>query len=146
MKPYKPGQGVRARIVAASAAVLLALFAAHKLFVSLLTETTFTVLGMNVPHSAIWAALLFLALAAVIFWLTSGVETGVQTLDSKAHAVVDMLVDVEMELNKVSWPSSEELTRSTSAVLFFVVSVGAFLFFVGIAISFVMSQLGVLPA
>jgi preprotein translocase SecE subunit len=55
------------------------------------------------------------------------------------------LIDTESELAKVSWPGSEELTRSTTAVLISIVLLGGFLFCVDWLVALVMRMLEVLP-
>ena len=132
--------------MAGGAALLLALFAATRLFFNTLQQdAVFSVVGMPVPYAAIWSAVLFVALAAGIFLFIFGVETGIKGLDAKVHGVIDLLIDTEAELNKVSWPSSNELTGSTTAVLVSIVVLGGYLFCVGLLISYVMRTLGVLP-
>jgi len=125
--------------------MLLALLAASRLFARLLTDESFSVLGVQVPHAAIWAGLLFLLLAAVAFLVAFGVPTGIKGLDARIHKLIDLLIDTEQELNKVSWPNRDELTRSTTAVLVTILMVGGYIFCVGIVILYVMSSLSVLP-
>jgi preprotein translocase SecE subunit len=126
--------------------MLLALLACARLYFRTVREdAAFKLIGVPLPHAAIWSAALFVALGAVVFLLTFGAQTGLKGLDARIRRVIDLLVDTELELNKVSWPSSNELTSSTTAVLVSIFLLGAFLFFAGMAISYVMSSLGVLP-
>ncbi|MGD2173916.1 MAG: preprotein translocase subunit SecE [Candidatus Brocadiaceae bacterium] len=134
-------------MAAAGAFLLLALFACVRLFqiARPRLEGAQKVLGMVVPYAAILAAGVFLVVGVGIFLLTVGPETGIGWLDKRTHSVVDLLVETQAELAKVSWPGSEELTRSTTAVLVSIVLLGVFLFVWDWIVALVMGTLGVLP-
>jgi preprotein translocase subunit SecE len=135
--------------VAAGATLLLvALFASVRLFHAISTDTAqaVKVLGMTVPYSALWAAGVFLVLAFLTFVCTFGLRTGVAGIDSKVHGLIDLLIDTQAELGKVSWPNREQLTRSTTAVLVSIVLIGAFLLVIDLLIGYVMRMMNVLPA
>jgi preprotein translocase SecE subunit len=125
--------------------LLLALFGSFRLFQLTVTPDSVAVLGMNVPVAALWSAGLFVALGGVILLLSVGPTTGIEGIDSKTHQLIDLLIDTETELGKVSWPDSEELTRSTTAVLVCIVLFGAFLFVVDWGVTLVMRAIEVLP-
>ncbi len=144
---YRPGQGVYARTATGGALLLIALFGSVRLFNMVRAQkVAFTLLGMQVPQAALWAGGVFIVLAAVVFLLTFGPQTGLQGLDSKTQRLIDLLVDTESELAKVSWPSSAELTSSTTAVLISIILMGAFLFCVDWLAASLMRSLQVLPA
>jgi preprotein translocase SecE subunit len=145
--PYRPGQGVYARGAAAGAVLLLALFGSWRLYVQVrgVTDKSVPLLGMQVPYAALWAAAAFVLMAAVIFLFTFGLGTGLKSLDARTQGLIDLLIDTEAELAKVSWPSSEVLSRSTAAVLVAMVLLGIFLFCVDSVVAFVMGALRVLP-
>ena len=82
---------------------------------------------MGVPNSALWAAVMFVVLAGTVFIFAFGVTTGIGWLDSKMRRVVDLLTDTQSELAKVSWPSRDQLVRSTTAVLVSIALLGVFL-------------------
>jgi preprotein translocase SecE subunit len=127
---YRPGQGVYARATAGGAAVLLSLFGSWRLF-ELLKDGSGSptkILGMNVPASALWAGGAFVLLVLLICLVAFGIRTGVAALDGKVRAFVDLLIDTQTELAKVSWPGKTDLTRSTAAVLISIVVLAAFLF------------------
>jgi len=125
----------------------LALFASVRVFQLSHTtdEAAIQLLGMDVPHSAVWAAVLFVGLAFVAFLFTYGLETGLKSLDKKTHALIDLLVDTQSELSKVSWPGSEELIRSTTAVLISILLLGVFLLCVDWLLASALRSLDVLP-
>lgn len=108
-------------------------------------QSAFRFLGMPVQYSSIVGAVVFVLLAFVIFMLTYGLATGIRGLDSKTHGLIDLLIDTESELAKVSWPGSDELTRSTTAVLISIALLALFLFLVDWFVASVMRSLGVLP-
>ncbi len=146
MTPYRPGQGLYARGAAAGALTLLALFASHRLaslFVS--PEPLFSVAGLQINQGLVWAGGFFLVAELVISLFTFGPATGLQGVDGTTHKLIDMLIETEQELNKVSWPDREELARSTTAVLISIVLLGAFLFAVDWVVTTLMGALDVLP-
>jgi len=148
LAPYRPGQGVYARAAVAGAMLLLALLSCVQLYNMSRSEAAgqaFTLLGMPVPYAAIWSGAAFVVLGLAIFLFTFGLQTGVQWLDGKTHGLIDLLIDTEAELAKVSWPNSDELTVSTTAVLISIVVLGVFLLGVDSLAVFVMRLLKVLP-
>ncbi len=143
--PYKPNQGLYARSVAGGAMLLLNLFGSVRLVETLGLDEKFAFLGLPLPVNAVWGAVLFLTFSAVIAVFTFGLETGLAGLDSRTHGFIDLLVDTQGELQKVSWPTREELGRSTTVVLVCIVALGCFLYVVDLVVFFLMSRLGVLP-
>ncbi len=136
---------MHARAVMGAAVLLLSLFACWRLYQGTSTVAAFEVLGMDVPQAALWAGGLFIALGALVFLFTFGLNTGLKGLDARTHRLIDLLIDTEAELAKVSWPSREELTASTTAVLVSIVVLGALLFCIDSMTAFVMGILKVLP-
>lgn len=145
LTPYRPGQGIYARSATGAALLLVALFASVRLFQLSSSEATFKWLGMNVPHTALWSAAMFVGLGAVVFLFTFGVHTGLKRLDARTHSVIDLLIDTESELTKVSWPGPDELRSSTTAVLVSIILLGTLLFCIDWLVAFVMGGLKVLP-
>lgn len=148
LSPHRPGQGIYARGAAAAALLLVALFASWRLYYNLVqfgVQNNVPLLSMKVPVAALWAAGLFVILGAVTFFFTFGVGTGWQALDSKTRASVDVLIDTEAELSKVSWPGRSDLLRATSAVLVLIFVLGLFLLGVDWFVTHVLSLLNVLP-
>jgi len=128
--------------------LLVSLFASTRLFqwrLAVAGRSTFEVLGMQVPTAAIWGAVLFVILGGLAFLFTFGVPTGLKAIDGRAQRLIDLLIDTEAELAKVSWPSPEELTSSTTAVLISILLIGAFLFCVDWLVAVVLRGLRVLP-
>jgi len=113
--------------VAAGALLLLGLFGSVRLYQAKLSDATFPLLGMDLRYAAVWGAGLFVVVGTVVFWLAYGPRTGIRGIDGKVHKLIDLLVETETELGKVSWPGSDELTRSTTAVLVSIILLGGFL-------------------
>ncbi|MFO8007503.1 MAG: preprotein translocase subunit SecE [Candidatus Brocadiia bacterium] len=126
--------------------LLLALFASVRLFqLTHSPDETLALLGMDIPVAATWAGVLFVVAGGLIFLLTMGPQTGLKAIDEKTHSLVDLLIETESELGKVSWPGSEELSRSTTAVLVSIVVLGGFLFVIDQVVLQLMKYLQVLP-
>jgi len=145
LSPYRPNQGVHARGAAAGALLVLALFASVRLYNARPLEASFRWLGLTVSQSVVLAGGLFIALGAIILLLTVGPNTGIAGIDKRVHGVIDLLIETQSELQKVSWPSGEELSRSTTAVLVSIVLLGAALFVIDLVWAFVMKTFQVLP-
>jgi len=150
LAPYRPREGVYARGVAGTGLVLLSLFASvrfyHWLSPRLSTAARFDLLGLHdIPYSACGAGLLFLVLAALSCLFAVAFRTGVKAIDSKTSAFVDLLIETEGELQKVSWPGKEELVNYTTVVIACMVFMGLLLFCIDQVVAFVMSSLRVLP-
>jgi preprotein translocase subunit SecE len=142
---YKPNRGLYARGAAGAALVVLALFASVRFFQVIGIEKKFALLAMPVSYGVFWAGGLFVVLAGAISVFAAGFETGWKALDGRTHAFIDLLIDTEGELQKVSWPNRQELRRSTTVVIICIVVMGGFLAVVDLIISAVMSGLRVLP-
>ena len=57
----------------------------------------------------------------------------------------DFLIAVEAEMNKVSWPTWRELSRSTVVVIVLIVGLTAVLFSLDAVFQFILQTLGVVP-
>jgi len=146
LHPYKPTQGIYARCGAAAALLVLDLLAAMRLYEAIAAdERGFQVLGLTVPTAVIWCGGLFVVVALIIGVLAGGLRTGIGWLDSKTQAFVDLMISMQAEMQKVAWPSKDELTRSTYVVLACILIMGLFLFFTDMIFSRTMQFLSVLP-
>jgi preprotein translocase subunit SecE len=144
--PYKPNQGSYARGAAGAGMLVLALFASWRLSQMIGPgENPMQLLGLSVPYGAFWGAGLFAVLAAVAALMVFGFELGVGGIDEKSHAFVDLLIDTQNELQKVSWPGEEELKRSTAVVLVAIIVLGCFLYVIDLFMTYTMTSLDVLP-
>lgn len=142
--PYKPNQGKHARGAAGAGILAFSLFASWR-FAQFVGGDPTELLGLEVSSGAAWGAGLFVILAGITAVLVFGIELGVEGVDRSVRGFVDLMVDTENELKKVSWPGPSELRRSTSVVLVAIVVLGAFLYVVDMAMTFAMTSLNVLP-
>lgn len=102
-------------------------------------------LGVGISSGAVWGGVLFVLLGALSAVFLTGYELGFEGVDGKIQSFVDLLIDTENELKKVSWPGAEEVRRATIVVLSGILVLGAFLSVIDMMFSFVMSELNVLP-
>jgi preprotein translocase SecE subunit len=145
--PYRPAQGIYARVGTAAALEMVFLFGSFRLYTLLAVHASgqITFMGMQVPYAAMAAGVLFIVMSAVVWVTTFGSETGLKGVDSVTRKWIDLLIDTEAELRKVFWPTRDDLISSTAAVLVSIVLLGVFLLAVDWTVSWVMSQLHVLP-
>ncbi len=97
------------------------------------------------PYAALVPGGVFIVLGALVWVVTYGPQTGIKGLDSLTRKWIDLLIDTEGELRKVSWPTRDDLVNSTTAVLVSLVLLGMFLVGMDYLVSWVMSRIGVLP-
>lgn len=147
---YKKNQGVHARVFLGVGLGVLALMAAHALYGSLI-ELPELYPGARVPLVEVpltWglaSSIVFFVLSTVLIGaLTTGLETGLRTLDGNSKKTVEFLIETQGELQKVSWPTREELTGSTVVVIFAVIVLGVYIFGVDWVITRVMKWIGFL--
>jgi preprotein translocase SecE subunit len=146
LTPYKPAQGLYARGATGVAVLVLVLFACLRMTQVIESDSAVRLLDIQVPWKMVWAGVIFLVCVAVTALFTFAFRTGIAGLDGKTQAYVDLLIDTQGELQKVSWPSREQLRRSTTTVLVCIIVLGAFLFAVDMVVNNLMRQLRVLPA
>ncbi len=145
LAPYRPRQGYHARAVAAAGLILLFLFGSFRLYSMLPNQQLFEMSGLPLYSSVLWAGGVFIVLGGLTSLFTVGMRTGVQSLDELTGGFIDLLIETQTELQKVSWPNKEQLTNSTTVVLICMIVLGAFLFAVDRMVAWIMSILRVLP-
>ena len=145
LKPYKPNQGVYARGSVGAGFLVLDVFASWRLYALIGGEMELTFLGIKLSSAVFWSAGLFLVVALLLSLCVFGFQMGWEALDSKTRAAVDLLIETENELRKVSWPGKEELRRSATVVIVCILVLGCFLYLVDAVVSLTMTGLEVLP-
>lgn len=147
---YKKNQGIHARVFLGVGLGVVALMAAYALYGSLI-ESSELYPGARMPLVEVpitWglvsALVFFIISAALVGVLTTGLETGLKTLDGNSKKTVDFLIDTQGELQKVSWPTREELTGSTAVVILSVIILGVYIFAVDWVITRIMGWIGFL--
>jgi len=145
LSPYKPNQGLYARGGVAAALLVLAFFASARLFLMVNMPQKFVLMGLRLSYGYVLAGPVFVVLLAFTGLFVLGWQTGLKALDTRTHLFIDLLADTQVELQKVSWPSREELMRSTGVVLLCIVVIGCLLFVLDQLVVLVLRQLQVLP-
>ncbi len=147
---YKRNQGIHARVSIGAGLGVLAMMAAHSVYGSLI-ELPRLYPGAKVPLMELpltWGlmcSVLFFTLSTFLIGVsTVGFETGIFTLDTNSKKIIDFLIDTQTELQKVSWPTREELTGSTVVVILSVIILGVYIFGVDWVITKVMQWIGFL--
>ncbi len=143
--PYKPKQGKYARLSVGAAIGVLLLFAAWRATQFIGLGRSFMLMGVSVPYGAIWGALLFVVFGLVALLFACAYKTGLSSLDKTSAAFVDLLIDTENELKKVSWPGREEIRRYTIVVIVCILVIGGLIYSVDYVVSYTMRSLRVLP-
>jgi preprotein translocase subunit SecE len=110
LRVYKPGQGVRARVVALVGAGLAAFFAAQWLHGELIESRPGWSYGVPVGVGVV--------VMGAALWLVNWPR------------LVDLLIETEAELGKVSWSSRGDLWKSTWVVIFSIIFMATFMFVV----------------
>jgi len=118
---HKPGQGSAARWISYLLLTLLLFMGVRSLFGALHREgVTPLVADLPLVGDLTWVKLICLVLFVFGVW-------GVHMLLNRASSV-DLLIDTEQELRKVSWPSRLEVKNATLVVSIVTVAMGAILY------------------
>ena len=124
---YKKGQGSIARLLSLGGSLLLLLWGGRSLWVYLsgftslagesATLVTVPTVGLDINIALLIAVVVMFASAAGVVW----------TLNRPR--LVDLLIETEAEMKKVSWPSRQEAWNSSVIVVITVVVMMGLLFF-----------------
>ena len=124
---YKKGQGSIARLLSLGGSLLLLLWSGRSLWVYLsgftslagesATLVTVPTVGLDINIALLIAVVVMFASAAGVVW----------TLNRPR--LVDLLIETEAEMKKVSWPSRQEAWNSSVIVVITVVVMMGLLFF-----------------
>jgi len=121
---YKPGQGKWARGIGAAALVGMGIWAAIKTYEWSAAE----------DYTAYIAPTIILA----------GFLTAAFLLTNRPRSV-DFLIETEVEMRKVTWPTSREVLGATAVVIVMVLVLGVYLFFWDNALIWLFKQARILP-
>lgn len=120
---YKPGQGRYARLTCGVLLALLTLYGCQSLTVTLegsagmLPEWTKPLfLGRAMAYSQVVPIAVFIAVAAFIVWLLNYPK------------MADFLIDTELEMGRVAWPSRKTVVASSTVVVVTVIVMSFVLF------------------
>ena len=122
---YKPGQGVWARGVSAVSLVALGIYAA--------VQTRGWLVDYGIWQNVVSAAL-FVVFAGLGLYL------------SNIAKPAELLIETEIEMRKVTWPSAGEVFGATAVVIVVTLILGFYLYALDIVMSYsVLRWLGVSP-
>lgn len=131
---YKPNQGRVVRQLTFVGSVILSLLTAYQISNMELWDWAFTKVGGKAfGNSAPWLMLVFLGAIAV--WICF------RAVNYPKFA--DFLIAVEAEMNKVSWPSKQELWRASLVVIFVIFAMAGVLFLFDVIWTYVFELVGV---
>lgn len=134
---YKKGQGSIGRLLALISGGLLILWGGHSLWVTLQGSEFFaTTLRFHVPHVGleINLGLVTAVLVVVVAW------AALAWFLNRARSV-DLLVETESEMRKVSWPSRQEAWNSSIIVVVTVLVMMGLLFMYDVVLNFFLNVL-----
>ncbi|HHT9124568.1 MAG TPA: preprotein translocase subunit SecE [Candidatus Brocadiia bacterium] len=147
---YRKKQGVYARYGLAIILGFVVLFASYSLYVTLISlpevyaGARVPVLNVSFNWGFLSAVILFVICGAFVGILVGGVQTKIGPLDTGARKTVDFLIDTQAELQKVSWPTKQELSGSIIVVIISVIVLSIYIFGVDALMRQVMKLLGFL--
>ncbi len=132
---YKKGQGSLARLVGLLSLGGIVLWGAYALWVHLQGYAALTKALIRIPKLG-----LGIDLALVISLLVAvGGCIGVVWLMNRPKTV-DLMVETESEMKKVSWPSRQEAWNSSVVVVITVLVMMALLFFYDVVLTFILKR------
>ncbi len=133
---YKKGQGSTGRMIGLVSAFLLVATGGYSLWVTLQGSTALSKVLLAIPNVGLditWA--LLIALTVVVVG-----SLGIVWFINRPRAV-DLLIETEAEMRKVSWPSRQEAWNSSVIVVVTVVVMMGLLFFYDYALNFFLKRL-----
>ena len=133
---YKKGQGSISRLLALVSGGLLIIWGGYALWVKLQGTSLIEVFSFQVPHVGLDINLTLIISVAVVLLGVSGL---VWLLNRPRS--VDLLVETESEMRKISWPSRQEAWNSSIVVVITVLVMMGLLFFYDVMLNKILSFL-----
>lgn len=132
---YKKGQGSVGRLLALASVAALLLWGGYTLWTTLQGSFTLSRVVLSVPHVGLditWALVISIAVVLAcgygLVWLLNRPRT------------VDLLIETEAEMKKVSWPSRSEAWNSSVVVVVTVVVLMGLLFLYDFVLNFILKR------
>jgi preprotein translocase SecE subunit len=147
---YRKKQGVYARYIVAVILGFVVLFASYALYGTLISlpevyaGARVPVLNVSFNWGFLGAAILFTICGTLVGIIVGGVQTNIRPLDTSGRKMVDFLIDIQAELQKVSWPTRQELIGSIIVVVISVIVLSLYIFGVDALMREIMKLLGFL--
>ncbi len=147
---YRKGAGVPARCAVAGLFGTASIFAAYSLYGVLIDFPEFfagariPLLNIRLTWGLVGSFILFTFCGAIICAFTMGFEIGLKWIDNKTKRAVEFFIETQAELQKVSWPTREELIGSTVVVIVCLIILSLYIFGVDWVVSSIMETIGLL--
>ncbi|MEE9260599.1 MAG: preprotein translocase subunit SecE [Candidatus Scalindua sediminis] len=147
---YRKGVGVTARCTVAGLFGVASIFAAYSLYGVLIDYPEFfagakiPLLDIRLTWGIVSSFVLFMFCGVIICAFTTGFEIGLKRIDSKTKGAVEFFIETQAELQKVSWPTRDELIGSTVVVIVCIIILGLYVFGVDWVVSSIMKTIGLL--
>ena len=133
---YKKGQGSLGRLLALGSCFALLAWGGYRLWIELQGSPTLAEDLLVVPHLG-----LEIDLALLISLVVTIASTALVTWVLNRPRMVDLLIETEAEMKKVSWPSRQEAWNSSIIVVVTVIVMMSLLFVYDLVLNFVMNRL-----
>ena len=147
---YRKGIGVYARSTVAGLFGIASLFAAYSLYGALIDTSalfpgaTVPLLNISLTWGLVGSFILFMFCGVALSIFTLGYEVGLRGIDSKSKRAIEFFIETQAELNKVSWPTRDELVGSTVVVIVCLIILSLYVLGVDWVVSNIMEGIGVL--
>ncbi len=147
---YKKGVGVYSRCAVAGLFGLASIFASYSLYGVLINLPEFIegakipLLNTRLTWGLISSFILLIFCGIMICIFTTGFEIGLKWIDIKSKKAVEFFIETQGELQKVSWPTKDELIGSTVVVIVCLIVLSLYIFGVDWVVSAIMETIGVL--
>lgn len=147
---YRKGVGLYARSTVAGLFGIASLFAAYSLYGALIdlpeffTGTKIPLLNVSLTWGLVSSFILFVFCGTILSIFTLGYEVGPKWIDNKSKKAIEFFIETQAELQKVSWPTKDELIGSTVVVIVCIIILAIYIFGVDWIVSSVMESIGVL--
>ncbi|MFQ5965837.1 MAG: preprotein translocase subunit SecE [Candidatus Scalinduaceae bacterium] len=147
---YRRGMGLYARCAVAGLFGVASIFAAYSLYGVLIDLPEFfsgakiPMLDVRLTWGLVSSFMLLLICGVAICVFTTGFEVGLKRLDGKSKKAVEFLIETQAELQKVSWPTKDELVGSVIVVIICLIILSLYILGVDWLVSTFMEVIGVL--
>ncbi len=147
---YRKGVGVYARFAVAGLFGVASLFAAYSLYGTLIDRpelfagAKIPLLNIRLTWGIVSSFFLFVFFGVIIGVFTLGFEVGLKRIDNKSKKAIEFFIETQAELQKVSWPTKNELIGSTVVVIVCIIIFSIYILGVDWVVSSIMESIGVL--
>lgn len=147
---YRKGVGVYARFAVAGLFGVASLFAAYSLYGTLIDRpelfagAKIPLLNIRLTWGIVSSFFLFVFCGVIIGVFTLGFEVGLKRIDNKSKKAIEFFIETQAELQKVSWPTKNELIGSTVVVIVCIIIFSIYILGVDWVVSSIIESIGLL--